>query len=74
MQELQGLIVAELCPAREGGGSAGLMGGQAEGDPGADRDARPHNQMVRGAKSLDAIEEVVCKIAACKSACRDAHG
>ena len=30
--------------------------------------------MVKEARSLDSIEEVVCRIAACESACRDAQG
>ena len=33
-----------------------------------------HNQMVKEATSLDSIEEVVCRIAACESVCRDAQG
>ena len=33
-----------------------------------------HNQMAKEAKSLDSIEEVVCRIASCKSARKDAHG
>ena len=33
-----------------------------------------HNQMVKEAKSLDSIEEVVCRIAACESASKDSQG
>ena len=33
-----------------------------------------HNQMVKEARSLDSTEDVVCRIAACKSACEDAQG
>ena len=33
-----------------------------------------HNQMVKDAKSLDSIEEVVCRITACESACKYAQG
>ena len=33
-----------------------------------------HNQMVKQAKSLDSIEEVVCRIAGCESACKDSQG
>ena len=32
------------------------------------------NQMVKEAKSLDSIEEAVCRIAACELACKDAQG
>ena len=33
-----------------------------------------HNQMVRESNSLDSIEEAVCRIATCESACKDAQG
>ena len=33
-----------------------------------------HNQMVKEAKSVDSIVEVVCTIAACESACKNAQG
>ena len=33
-----------------------------------------HSQAVKEAKSVDSIEEVVCRIAACKFACRNAQG
>ena len=33
-----------------------------------------NNQRVKAPKSLDSIEEVLCRIAACESACRDAQG
>ena len=33
-----------------------------------------NNQMVKETKSLYSIEEVVCRVAACESACRDAQG
>ena len=32
-----------------------------------------HHQMVKEAKYLDSIDEVVCRIAACESACKTAH-
>ena len=33
-----------------------------------------HNLMVKDAKSLNSIQEVIYRMAACQSACRDAHG
>ena len=32
-----------------------------------------NNKMVKGTRSMDSMEQVVCSIAACKFACRNAH-
>ena len=74
VQEMQRFIVAEGVPREEEEALRIRLEAQLKETLEFIETHGDHNQMVKEAKSLDFIEEVVCRIAACESACKNAQG
>ena len=73
MQEVQRFIVAELAQREKEEALRIWLEAQLNEILEFIETQGHHNRMMKEAKSLDSIEEAVCRIAACESACRDPH-
>ena len=73
MQELQRFIVAEAVQREKEEALSSRPEAQLKETLEFIETHGHHNQMVQGAKSVDSIDEVVCRIAACATACKDAQ-